>query len=1194
MKLLSTPLSYDKLCRNYFSVFIVLMTFFAIYSPKIGYSQVLCYDWYNVGSAGFSAGNTIWNKLALDSSGTPYMSYTDLANNNKVSVMKYNGSAWVYVGTAGISAGEGKMTSIVIDGSGTPYVAYIDNINYGKVSVMKYNGSAWVQVGNAGFSAGDANYPTIKIDGSGTPYVAYLDIVNAGKVSVMKYDGNAWGQVGGVGFTPGNTSMLSMALDSSGTPYVAYQDGGNSNKASLMKYNGSAWVQVGNAGFSAGEAKFISIAIDNTNTPNVGYADGIWMNGGYYSRASVMKYNGSAWVQVGNASFTTGGIFYVTLDIDANGTLYLGYADGATNNYNASVMKYNGTTWVQVGAAGFSAASALHNSMVIDGNGTPYVGYADGADNGKATVQKFSATSSPSISITSTSTGPLCAGTSVTYTATLTNSGTAPTYQWIKNGINVGTNSNTYSFTPNNGDSVRCVMTSNAACSSQTIVSSNTIQMLVSPIGTTSIPTVNITSNPTGAVCAGTAVTYTATNTNGGTSPTYQWKKNGVNAGTNSSTYTYIPNNGDSVRCVMTSSLTCTVPMSSNTINMVVTPTVTPTVSINVSPNDTVCTGTAGTYTATITNGGATPTYQWIKNGVNVGTNSNTYTHTPNNGDSVRCVLTSNATCASPAIVSSNTIHMTVNPPVTPTITVASSPTGTICAGGTAAYTANITNGGPNPTFQWKKNGVNVGANSSIYNYIPNNGDSVRCVITSSAICASPAVVSSSIVNMVVTPIVSPTITIAASATGAICAGTTVTYTATISNGGTTPTYQWKVNGTNVGTNSNNYTYAPNNGDTISCVLTSNATCVVPALVTSSTIIMAVTPTVIPTIAITANPNDTVCTGTAVTYTASITNGGTTPGYQWIMNGNNVGTNSSTYTYTPNNGDSVRCVMTSNATCTSQGIVSSNYTHMTVQPIVTPTIAIAASPASAVCAGTTVAYTATISNGGTSPGYQWKKNGANAGTNNSVYTYTPNNGDSVRCVMTSNIACANPITANSNSISMVVNPNVVTTLTIVGNTNVQTGVPTTYNAVTNVIGATYQWQVDGVNVGTNSSTFIYTPTTVDAVISCYITLPTNICAFPSFATTKVTVHIVAAGVSTVSSKSAFNLYPNPANNILHVDNLTTNVDYQLQNLVGMTVLQGTFTQEQNTLLIKELPSGIYLLQLTYANGQREVVRVVKE
>ncbi|MBK6821195.1 MAG: hypothetical protein IPG85_16975 [Bacteroidetes bacterium] len=66
---------------------------------------------------------------------------------------------------------------------------------------------------------------------------------------------------------------------------------------------------------------------------------------------------------------------------------------------------------------------------------------------------------------------------------------------------------------------------------------------------------------------------------------------------------------------------------------------------------------------------------------------------------------------------------------------------------------------------------------------------------------------------------------------------------------------------------------------------------------------MIVTNVVIPTISIVESANN-ICQGTSVTYTASITNGGT-PKYQWKVNGNNVGTNTNTYTYIPNNGDNV-------------------------------------------------------------------------------------------------------------------------------------------------------------------------------------------------------------------------------------------------------------------------------------------------
>jgi len=78
---------------------------------------------------------------------------------------------------------------------------------------------------------------------------------------------------------------------------------------------------------------------------------------------------------------------------------------------------------------------------------------------------------------------------------------------------------------------------------------------------------ITASANP---VNSGAEVTFTASVVNGGAAPTYQWKLNGLNAGTNSSAFTYVPVDGDEVWCVVTSSLSCVSgnPATSNVVVM--------------------------------------------------------------------------------------------------------------------------------------------------------------------------------------------------------------------------------------------------------------------------------------------------------------------------------------------------------------------------------------------------------------------------------------------------------------------------------------------------------------------------------------------------------------------------------------------------------------------------------------------------
>lgn len=364
---------------------------------------------------------------------------------------------------------------------------------------------------------------------------------------------------------------------------------------------------------------------------------------------------------------------------------------------------------------------------------------------------------------------------------------------------------------------------------------------------------------------------------------------------------------------------------------------------------------------------------------------------------------------------------------VVPAISIAVNAGTTICEGTKVTFTATATNGGTTPVYQWKKNGINVGANRNTYvDTALKNGDSIYCEFTSNDACAIRSAANSNGIKMAVSNPSTPTVSITAKPGASVCVGTKVTFTATITNGGTAPVYQWKKNGVNVGTNSKIYVVdtALKSGDSIYCVTTSNATCTNKSKAKSNGIKITVNSAAIPTVSIAASSGSNFCAGMTVTFTATGSNGGKSPIYQWRKNGMNVGTNSKTYVDTLiKNGDSVYCLMASNASCVSMNIVNSNGIKMTANNSVKPTISITASPGKIVCTGTKVTFTATATNGGSAPIYQWKKNGINVGINSNTYVVDTalKNSDSIYCVLTSSANCVNKRVVNSNEIKMVVN-----------------------------------------------------------------------------------------------------------------------------------------------------------------------------
>lgn len=775
------------------------------------------------------------------------------------------------------------------------------------------------------------------------------------------------------------------------------------------------------------------------------------------------------------------------------------------------------------------------------------------------------------------------------------------TYQWQQNsgsgytnlsnnsmfsGVTTSTLSITGALTSMDNYLYRCVV--GTSCSSQTVTTS---------AGTLTVNAgVNIISSPANQIVCNNASTSFSIIT-AGTNLSYQWQINtgsgwsnisngGIYSGATTTTLgissATSSMNGYSYRCEITKPTCSTIQTSAGTLTVVV-----PNTSITISTaNTNVCAGASTVFTASTINA-TNPSYQWQVNGTNVGTNSTTFTTTGlANGDIVRCVLTVTGSSCGSTIVSNN-LTMNVIPTVLPTISISTAST-SVCAGSSVIFTAATTNQGTAPSFQWRKNGVPVssGTNSYTDNGLT-SGNVISCVLTSNAVCPSPASVTSNNITMTVNPILTPSVSISTSSTTR-CAGQSTTFNASPVNGGTSPVYQWYVNGNPVGTNSAAYTTTTlQNGDVVTCTMNSSVPCPTSTTVTSNALTMTIDSTVVPTISVASNFGTQACVGIPVTFTATVTNEGTAPLYQWRQNGLPVGTNSSTYTAILTANSTVNCILTSTATCAIPASITSNTLSMILNQVTKATIAVVPTPDSVICTPNTgILFYTVYTNGGSNNKYQWIKNGVDVTgeTQSTFFSNTLDDNDIISCRFSSSNICVLPET--SQGVTMRKYPMVVPGVTIKmedlgGNT-----IRFTANIVNGGPNPRYQWRRNGISIP-NETNSVYTVTGLSSNDRISVELISDaVCAIPKSvisndAMTTTSIQVVATGVNHIG------LYPNPATEgvvFLTTDKtLKGNTEIRILDRLGSVVYSQNNidlnTTTPTSVNIGNLAAGMYIMQV---------------
>ena len=492
------------------------------------------------------------------------------------------------------------------------------------------------------------------------------------------------------------------------------------------------------------------------------------------------------------------------------------------------------------------------NPLVIASPTTSTTYYArwETASCGNSTCASVNVTVTPNSIVNvaiSASVNPVCAGTSVTYTATPTNGGTSPSYQWKVNGTNVGTNSNQFTYTPADGDVVSCVMTSNAVCVEGVTTTpityfswnDNSKALTDSDFGLDAVSIYSgqyVSGGVSGTCLAPVSKTVLATPnillTFDGNAP--EFNTEGID-------YSIGYRRDESIGEIFTRGQSLIITSGANF-----------SVSYRVSDG-------AGAFT-TVSSGNV----YVIPGPPDVSFRNYRFRYDPTDGygrlyvDGSQ-VWQSSATTGLPlywsdagdVIVGVETDASGNQTPTFDNLTLSAiklksatdqltatviplplSPTGlasqSFCSGSTVADL--IATGDGILWYAASSGGSALATNTALV-----NGTHYFASQTVGG-CESTSRFD---VTATVNPNLPVSISIAAVPSGAICSGTSVTFTATPTNGGT-PTYQWTVNGVNVGTNSATYSYSPANNDAITVEMTSSATCATGSPATSNTVTMSV------------------------------------------------------------------------------------------------------------------------------------------------------------------------------------------------------------------------------------------------------------------------------------------------------------------------------------------------------------------
>lgn len=204
-----------------------------------------------------------WNSLALDSSGNPNISYYSVSPASGKGSLRYAkriaADTWTITIVDDSTDDVGEWNSLALDSSGSPRISYIAGANGGVLKYAYWDGTQW---NTEAVDNQKASSSKLVIDKSGSPLIVYQDLITNHLIYAYK-EGSNWVTTNTIDTLDGAEQWISFVLNSAGVPTVSYATATSKLKyAYLIPFN----VSVNPIGGNYDTSKLVTLTSTNGTT----------------------------------------------------------------------------------------------------------------------------------------------------------------------------------------------------------------------------------------------------------------------------------------------------------------------------------------------------------------------------------------------------------------------------------------------------------------------------------------------------------------------------------------------------------------------------------------------------------------------------------------------------------------------------------------------------------------------------------------------------------------------------------------------------------------------------------------------------------------------------------------------------------------------------------------------------------------